>query len=193
MKIGVCVSFWIMVLSRYISRSGIARSYGNSDFSFLTNIHTVFHSCTCLHSHSLGKVSKADFIALLKENSSMYSPIHSNASDALVQPSRIFMTKSLAWISDSSRPLLTWTLLLRGVALHEQSQEGRPVFGLCACLHVAPYALSHPLTCLFSLFTHPLRCISRIMFLEVFSMALLSQPVFLTNFLYSSFLVSFPL
>ena len=67
-----------------------------SDFSFLTKIHTVFHSCTCLYSHSLGKVSKADFIALLKENSSMYSPIYSNASDALVQPSRIFMTKSLA-------------------------------------------------------------------------------------------------
>ena len=44
------VSVWIMDLSRYISRSGTAGSYGSS--RFLRNFCIAFHSgCTNVHSH----------------------------------------------------------------------------------------------------------------------------------------------
>ena len=52
------ISFWksIFIFFGYIPNSGITRSYGNSIFNFLRNLHNVFYNgYTSLHSHQQRK------------------------------------------------------------------------------------------------------------------------------------------
>ena len=71
MNTGVHGSFWIIVLSRYIPRSGILGSYGNFSFSFLRNLHTALHS-GCANLFALivreGSLFSTPFLALLFVN-----------------------------------------------------------------------------------------------------------------------------
>ena len=46
------LSFWIIVLPRYMPRTWSTGSYNNTIFSFFKNLYTIFHSgCANLHSH----------------------------------------------------------------------------------------------------------------------------------------------
>ena len=54
-------SFWILVLSWYMPRNGIAGSYGKAMFSFLRQLHSLFLSGKTFHLHSLQQYQRVSF------------------------------------------------------------------------------------------------------------------------------------
>ena len=66
MNIGVCVSLWIWVFSRYMPKSGFLDHMIALFFSFLRNLHTLFHSgCTNLCSKGrTSNVTQSSFLPL---------------------------------------------------------------------------------------------------------------------------------
>ena len=93
-------------------RSGIAGSYGNSVFSFLRNLHTIFHS-GCTNLHSKGLIIKQAVTPYFIREVSEVTPWFCLHDLVIIKPSKVHPLKLLqlgvepwiGYLSDQTWPL----------------------------------------------------------------------------------------
>ena len=143
-NIGVRVSFWIIVLSRYMPRNGIAGSYGNSVFSFFKDASLLFSMW--LHPFTFEGGALVDRISVLTKEASESSLFpsamwgHGEKAPAVNQEVGSHQTLSLP---------VPWFGLSRAMRSKLLSFISRPACGIIIAVQVdedAKHKLLSPLT-----------------------------------------------